>query len=243
MAPTSLQWKRQRSLSLLNGFSPNPSSKSLERSLQRSKAKTFSKRFSKGRKRRVRLPYYLGLTFLMLLWDWKILLATLMGIGTVFLLPILQRYRWQPLLQVLHQLWRSPNRPFLLSVAGGGLMATLAYISAQIWIETQSHWLAAGVILQGIVMTLMLAIGASSLFHRITTQSEETLYQNLSDLTHTEPITRLIAIHRLTTLARQGQLNPAQTQVISDAFTLFLNQEPENKLRHAVLDGLNVLRP
>jgi hypothetical protein len=178
----------------------------------------------------------------MLLWDWKMLLATLAGVGTVLMVPKLQHYRWHHVLKHLQALWDSPHRPMAVAIAGGGCMSVLTYLCLQIWMETQSHWLASGVILEGIGLTLAGVIAVTALLNSHTTQSEAAFYEHLTDLTDTEPITRLIAIHRLSHLASQRQLSPAQTQVVTDALSLYLNQESEDKLRHAALDGLAVLR-
>lgn len=208
-----------------------------------------------GRKHQQKTPYYLGLTVLMVLWDWKISLATLMGMGAVWILPTLQRHPWQSYLRYLLPLWTQGNRTFTLSLVGGGLVAMLSYLSIQIWTETQNHWLAAWVVIQGAALALLLVVGvlfclkpssqALGLFGLVaepTAEVQQEVQQYLRDLVDPEAMARLIATHGLIRHLQQAGLSPETGEMIRDGLTLQLSQEKDLTIQSAMLKALQISR-
>lgn len=246
MLPASLPWSDSQKLRI---FSPM----ALDQRKMRRRSNVSKPSPSKlSRKRQRKTPYYLGLSVLMLLWDWKISVATLLGMGAVWVLPALQRHPWRLTLRHLQPLWIQGNRTFTLSLVGGGLVAMLSYVSIQVWTETQNHWLAAWVVIQGVALVLLTVVGAIFLLKPadsvpglsgLVTETNAEIRQYLRDLVDAEPMNRLIATHGLMRYLQQAGWEPQTGEMIQDGLTMQLRQETDLTVQSAMLKTLQLLHP
>lgn len=170
------------------------------------------------------------------LWNWPLMLATLVGLLSLPLAYQLQQQR-QPLWW--QKLWSRSNRQLTLSVAAGGLATLSTYMAAIVWQTIENHWLAIGTIAQGLA-TLAIAL---LLLHQRTQwgsaagSGEE--MQMLSRLSTADPLDRLIAIRQVTAWAKTA--TPTLQAQTADCFRLMLQQEGDVILQTALLDGLQAL--
>lgn len=183
----------------------------------------------------------LTLTITLLFWNWRLVFATGSGVMVMLGVYLLQDRSWQQRYSELRRNWNSSNQRFTLSVASGGLAVLTTYIAIAIWTDTESHWLASGLILQGLGTLSVLAILIGQTLNRQAMQQDSKLSQLIQDLTHEDALKRLISVRQLTQWIERGTLDPAEHPAISDCFRLLLSRETEPVVRDAVLDGLQSL--
>lgn len=182
-------------------------------------------------------------------WDQKLLLATCTGAGMMALIYAIQqsawRKKWLPLYKSLQDFSRlyvnSTSRQLILSVGGGGLAILTTYLAIAIWSESSNHWLATGALLQGGGTLLVLLLLVGQILQRQVDRKEGQFSQHLADLTHRDPMKRLVAVKQLSRTLNKIALPQADQAAIADCFRLMLGQEPELIVQEAVFDGLQVL--
>ncbi|MEA5513993.1 armadillo-type fold-containing protein [Nodularia sp. UHCC 0506] len=177
----------------------------------------------------------------MLLWNWKLLLALLVGVGVMLLVYSMQKWDWQLRLSQMWKFLNSPNCRLALAVGSGGIATVSTYMAAAIWVDAKSSWIAAGAIVQGLgtLLTLILLLWQIVSFHG--NQEQNRIDQLLVNLTDSDPLKRLIAIRQLTKIiSSKGVDSQVQAEIIQ-CLRLLLHQEPEAVIRDATLDSLQVL--
>ena len=182
---------------------------------------------------------------LLLLWNAKLVFSTGAGIGTMVLMYLWQDVQWrqEKLPKVSEQIQtqlEGLNRPFLWSTIGGGSAAFLSYVAISVWTETDSHWLATGILIQG----LMIFGGLGLVLRRVwseTSMAEIEISHQVETLSHSDPIQRLLAVRQLTKTAQSAPL--IQQKEILDYFQLMVNSESEELVREAVWQALETLMP
>jgi hypothetical protein len=177
----------------------------------------------------------------MLYWNEQLTLATSTGVAVMLLVYLLHRWKleipWSDIRKVL-QPW---NHPVVLSVAAGSAATLISYMAASVWLESDSHWVAAAAILQG---TGTLALLILLIWQSVTRQTERDrrwLQRALDDLSDADPLRRLVAVRYLSSRIPDWQDNQTQQQELADYFCLMLRQEQEERVRDAILDGLERL--
>lgn len=174
----------------------------------------------------------------MLLWNWKLLLATGTGVGAMLGIYLFQEQDWQVYWSKLRQFFNGTNRKLTLAVLSGGIAALCTYMAASIWTDAQSHWLATGAIIQGfgILLTVVLLVWQITASYR---DKEESRYDRiLSSLTHSDSLQRLIAVRKLTRLVNNPRFYQTYGPQVAEYFRLMLTNEREEVIREAILDGL-----
>lgn len=213
---------------------------------QRSPLTTFESRLLKSlsRKRvRLRGSWLLGLTGIvtLLVWDWKLLLATGSGITGMLLLYLIQG-NWQAYLSTLQRFVSGSNRQLVFAVSGGGIASVTTYMAIAIWMETDNHWLATSSILQGFAMLAIISLLLwQNLGDSFSTRDETEFSQHLKNLTAVDPLQRLIAIRQITHLLIHQKLNPLYQQQTVEYFRLMLSQEQPSVIQNAILESLQAL--
>ncbi|NET37631.1 MAG: hypothetical protein F6K19_37370 [Cyanothece sp. SIO1E1] len=189
----------------------------------------------------------LGVIGVLLLLNWRLVLASMIGLVTTLLVYSMHSWRWSWL---KWQRWFNPaNRPLTLALVSGAVALTSTYLIISIWIESEHHWIATGLILQGTVTLLILALLGWQMLNRATQPDEKRLELMLGELTHTNSLNRLIAVRKITGLATRTPLNQPYargTRIslrshLTECFRLMLSQESNPLVHNAILDGLRVL--
>ncbi len=176
----------------------------------------------------------------LLAWNWRLCLATGSGIGVMFLVYKIQnsgQIPWRRIYRQLHSL----NRPFVIALASGGIASLSTYMTAVIWRDSASPWLAAGAILQGLGTLAVLILLVWLILHRQTQADQGHFQQVVSDLTAEDELKRLIAVRQLTYLCKTNRLSPAKQRMVGEYLRLLLNHEQESVVHDAALDGLQLL--
>jgi hypothetical protein len=187
--------------------------------------------------------WLLGLTFVvaMLFWNWKLLLATVVGVLVMLLVYLMQEWDWQVHWSSLRRFFSGANRQLTIAVGSGGMAAVSTYMAVSVWADSDSPWIAAGAILQGFGTLATLILLVWQILNRQAHRWEANLNQLLTDLTHADPLKRLIAVRQITQCCQDRLLETAKEQTISDYFRLMLSRESETVVRDAVLEGLQTL--
>lgn len=176
----------------------------------------------------------------MLWWNWQLLLATGVGIAIMLLVYFLQQGDWQKRWSDLGKLFTGANRQLAVAVGSGGLATLGSYMAISVWIDSDSGWIAAGAILQGLGILAIIILLVGQLMARSTPEFTSDLDRLLEQLTDIHPLRRLIAVRQLTrefTTARWER----DRRTIADCLALMLTRETEPAVKHAVLDGLQVM--
>ena len=182
---------------------------------------------------------------LLLLWNAKLVFSTGAGIGTMVLMYLWQDVQWrqEKLPKVSEQIQtqlEGLNRPFLWSTIGGGSAAFLSYVAISVWTETDSHWLATGILIQGLMIFGGLGLALRRVWSE-TSMAEIEISHQVETLSHSDPIQRLLAVRQLTKTAQSAPL--IQQKEILDYFQLMVNSESEELVREAVWQALETLMP
>jgi hypothetical protein len=189
-----------------------------------------------------------GFTVLLLL-NPAIVLSLLAGGGMMGLVYVGQRRRWRLESPALQNWWSKIDRKLITTLASGVLATLGTYMAIAIWSESDSPWLATGILLQGAatlgILLFLIWRGLSQSSDRHETSFETILTQ----LTDVDPLKRLIAIRQatrwVTTTAAHPTSSPAhrttEKALLLDCFHLMLNRETDPILRNALMDGLQTL--
>ncbi len=183
---------------------------------------------------------------LLLLWNAKLVFSTGAGIGTMMLMYLLQDAQWrrEKLPQVSEKVqaqFEGLNRPFLWSTIGGGSAAFLSYLAISAWTETDAHWLATGILIQGLMTFGVLGLSLRRAWSETQTLETIELSHWVETLSHPDPIQRLLAVRQLTKTAESAPL--IQQKEILEYFQLMVSREPEELVREAVWQALETLMP
>lgn len=174
-------------------------------------------------------------------WNWKLFLATTVGMSLMSFSYLLQNPYWQSYWQKWQKFLAGSNRQLILAVGSGAVGSFCTYLAASIWADAENQWLATGAILQGIASLTTLSVLFWSLRQK-KDNSIETEYDRLvADLSDLEPLKRLVAIRRLTRLLLGNNL-PAEYYAQSiEYFQLMLAEDRSPAIENALLESLELL--
>jgi hypothetical protein len=187
-------------------------------------------------------------TLLLLLWNARLVVSTGAGIGTMLLMYLVQDEEWRRKLPQVSERVQSQmalwNRPFVWSAIAGGSAAFLSYLALSAWFETDAHWLATGIVLQGVMTAGVLGLGvrqALGMKERSFEPKAEGVELGawVQMLSHADATARLLAVRELTTIGLSGSL--VQKKQVLEYFQLFLHQESEEIVQDAVWEGFEAL--
>ncbi|MDY6782009.1 MAG: ATP synthase subunit I [Cyanobacteriota bacterium] len=184
----------------------------------------------------------LGL-FVLILWNWKLVLATGAGVGAMLAVYWLQQGRWQVYRSRFQQFFKSSHRQFTVAASSGGLAALLTYGAASIWAGAENRWLATGAIFQGLGTLLTVLLLSWQILDRRSQEGDSQFDCLLNELTHGDPLRRAIAVRKLTRLAIQGKLSDRDRDYWVESIHLLLAREPEKLVRNSLIDALQRLDP
>jgi len=180
---------------------------------------------------------------IMLVWNWQLLLATVMGMGGLVLLFRFPIDRWWGYWQKWQQTLDLSQKRLFTALAGSTLVGVGTYWALQLWDHVDNPWLAGGAIAQGVVIALLLGWQVAKLLHPASLGSPKDQFsQLLAALTADHPLKRLMAIRQLTALAIEGKLHASQLQQMSEYFSLLFSVETEPILRQGLLESMQTLQ-
>ena len=179
--------------------------------------------------------------FALLWWmNWKLLLSTTVGIGSMSLCYLAQNYHWQRYCQQWRSFFVGSNRQLAIAVGAGASGAFCTYLAASVWADAENSWLATGSILQGFISLVTLALLLWSL--RSRTNSQETkLDRLLADLSHGDRLKRLVAIRQLTRLLVTNRLPSDHYYQTVEYFQVMLSEPQPPTIKNALLESLELL--
>ena len=178
-----------------------------------------------------------------LLWllNWKLFLATSVGIGLMSGCYLLQNPHWQRYCQKWQRFLVGSNRQLILSVSGGATGAFCTYLAASIWADADNQWLATGTIVQGFASLITLALLVWSLWGKKAHSLETKLEKLLADLSHSSHLKRLVAIRQLTRLVKTNRLDSEYYWQAIEYYRLMLSEPQIPMVKNALLESLNIL--
>ncbi|WP_144054380.1 ATP synthase subunit I [Pleurocapsa sp. PCC 7319] len=180
--------------------------------------------------------------FALMWWfNWKLLLATSVGIGLMSLNYLLQNSHWQRYYQQWQSFLSGSNSQMILAVSTGATGAFCTYLAASVWTDTDNQWLATGAILQVFTSMTTLALLWWSLSQRNDNSLESKLDQLLADLSHSDALKRLIAIRQLTRLLVTHRLSSEYYQQSIEYYHLMLSQPQAPMVKNALFESLDIL--
>ena len=175
---------------------------------------------------------------LMLTWDWKLVLATTIGVSLMALVYQIQGENWQRRWLYYREFLKGLSGKLMLAVTSGGLGAIGAYIAASIWANAENCWLATEVIIQGVGILFSLGLLLWQIV-QVKEKSDENQFDRwVSDLTSSDPLKRLIAVRNMVNLLTKQRFDNHYHQQLRDYFQLMLTKETELLVRRGILEGL-----
>ena len=180
--------------------------------------------------------------FALLWWmNWKLFLATSVGIGAMLACYLSQNSHWQNYCQRWRKFFVGSNRQLTLAVGMGGSAAFCTYLAASVWADADNQWLATGSILQGIMSLTTLILLLWSIRGKKAASLEDKLDRLLLDLSDRDRLKRLVAIRQLTRLLVSNRLSPEHYSQSIEYFRLMLSEPQPAVIKDALLESLNIL--
>jgi hypothetical protein len=182
------------------------------------------------------------MVFALLWWmNWKLFLATSMGIGAMSACYLAQNSHWQSYCRQWRNFFVGSNRQLSLAVGTGASAAFCTYLAASIWADADNQWLATGNILQGFVSLTTLICLLSSLRGKKASSLEAKLDQLLINLSDRDRLKRLVAIRQLTRLLINNRLSAEHYQQCIEYYRLMLSEPQPAVIKDALLESLDLL--
>lgn len=185
--------------------------------------------------------------YIMLLWNWQLLLAISVGGLSAVVAYGGIRGNWQKYHSYLWQRLQQTDPKFLRAMAIGSVATLSTYLVFTSLAYPAIFWLVVAVLLQGLGMfAIWWRLGKPAAKSHPPSHRKMTLTQKLSQLNDGNAIQRLIAVRQIPQLVRQ---TPAEStsgsmdshRLATDALRLMLKQEPEPIVRKAILESLRLL--
>ncbi len=184
---------------------------------------------------------FLTIIVAMLFWNWKLLLALAVGIVVMLVSYSIPKWNWQLSWLEIRRFLNSANSRLALAVTSGGIATVISYIAAEIWVYSPSYWLAVATIVQGVGTLLTLILLVWQIFSLQGNREEESFDQLLNNLTETDSLKRLVAVHQLAKFSTRKQLNLSVQKEVVECLGLLLSREEEAVVREAALNSLQTL--
>jgi hypothetical protein len=177
----------------------------------------------------------------MLFWNWKLLVATGVGMFVMVLVYWMQEWDWQVPWSDVRRFLNGSNRQLTLAAGSGGIATLSTYMTASIWVDSDSPWIAAGAILQGLGTLTTLILLVWQIVSWQASREEAQMDDLLTELTDADPLKRLIAVRQLTRLVTRTRFDSSHHKTVAEYLRLLLSREQESVIREAVFDSLQAL--
>ena len=186
-------------------------------------------------------PWTAGSLAVTLLWssEWRLLLATGLGVGSVKIIFWLLTHRDQ--LEKLN--WRqslpTPQAQLLMAGGSGGLVALGTYVATMVWSEVNNPWIASGVILQGLgslaTVGLLVWYTSKPAPSRAYLAMVSEFDQGLQALAHGDRLQKLVALRQLGKLSQTQRLSRQEQADLWDYLQVFIEIEDDPRLKRAAI--------
>ncbi|MFM2430186.1 MAG: hypothetical protein RLZZ511_1399 [Cyanobacteriota bacterium] len=144
---------------------------------------------------------------------------------------------WRAAITDLVNAFEGVDRRITLSVLAGAGASLGTYTALSMWLATENHWLATGMILQGTVTLGALGV---LLWQKLQPTPQQTgLIQHIQNLTNPDALQRLIAVRQINHLLPK---HPEQRSDIAEFYQVLLTREPDRLIREALMDGLQTIQ-
>lgn len=188
---------------------------------------------------------------LLWVWVWQWVLSIAVGLIVMIGVYLAQQRQLKVSWRGWSKLWNRSNRASTLAVLSGVLALGSTYLATAVWLESDQHWLATSVLLEGFGLLVILSLLLWQLLNRQFQQQDQQIDNQLqvllNNLSETDPLKRLIAARQLTQLVlAHDPVNSAfpMTPVhLAECFRLMLDRETEPLVCSALIDGLRALQP
>ncbi len=197
-------------------------------------------------------------------WDAKLLFST--GLGLAILIWVcrlpLSSFQRDKIFGLQHL--QPMNRQLTVGVGSGVAVSVFLYAMLSLWTSLENPWMALSVIGQNAAILAILTLIVWERVQQKLNSEEAQLNQWLADLTHDNPLKRLIAVRQLTHLFQSSPHRSQVSQLVLEAqrrealpslqplpelerieiveyFQLMLYQEDETLVREALREGLEIL--
>ncbi len=176
----------------------------------------------------------------MLLWNWKLFLATSFGMGVTVGAYSLSLSPWTIRWIDLRRWLSDTHRPVTFAVVSGGLATFCTYMATSIWASAENRWMASGLILQGFATLGILLLLVWQTLDRLLGREAVNLDAALKQLTENDTLKQVVALRQIQRWTMSGSVDDVERQTISDCCRVLLSRELETVVRDAALDTLKV---
>lgn len=177
----------------------------------------------------------------MLLWNWKLCLATGTGMGVTLGAYLLTQARWTLRWADWQRWFSSSQSPIVLAAGAGGVSTVVTYMATAIWASTDNHWMASGLILQGLATFGVLGLLGWQTLYRSTGRANVDLMAALTELSSDDPLKQRVALRQLEAWVKRGSVDDDERAAIADCCRLLLLRDTEKLVRESALALLQVL--
>lgn len=183
---------------------------------------------------------------LLWVWIWQWLLSIAMGLAVMIGVYLMQQGQLKLNWQAWRKLWNRSNRSLSLSVLAGMIALGSTYLATAVWIESEQHWMATSILLEGFGILAIGSLLIWQLLNRSQAQKPDQFHTLLTDLSHPDPLRRLIAVRQIThyILSPSNQTDlPMSAGQLAECFRLMLDRETEPLVCNALLESVQKLNP
>jgi hypothetical protein len=192
-----------------------------------------------------------GLGMLLLwVWLWQWVLSIAVGLSVTVGVYLTQQRRLKLSWRGWHRLWKRLNRASTVAALAGILALGSTYLATAVWVESDQHWLVTSVLLEGFGILAIFSLLLWQILHRQFQQQDQGEFQFqilLGELSHTDPLKRLIAVRQLTQWVVNRVPSNASLSIapehLAECFRLMLDRETEPLVCSALMESLQHLNP
>ncbi|MCC5898806.1 MAG: hypothetical protein JJU32_12950 [Phormidium sp. BM_Day4_Bin.17] len=171
----------------------------------------------------------------MLLWNWKLFIATGTGMSATLGVYLLLQSKWRLRWGHLHRWFSGPQKPVVLATTTGGLATLSTYMATAIWVSSDNHWMASGFILEGLATLAILGLLTWQTLHRVLGRDHVDLNGMLSQLSQEDPLKQVVALRQLERWILAELVDEQEQQTILDCCRVLLTRDLDAVVREAAL--------
>lgn len=171
----------------------------------------------------------------MLLWNWKLFLATGTGMSATLGMYLLVQSNWRLRWADVRRWFSGSQRPIVFAAITGGLTTVSTYMATAIWVSSENRWMASGFILEGLATLAILGLLAWQTLHRVLGRDQVNLNGMLNQLSQNDPLKQVMALRQLERWLLGELLDKQEQQTIIDCCQVLLARDIDPVVREAAL--------